>query len=212
MQHITYSTIQTWERFYRANFINCLSGFKSATLVGTVKENNQPNLGLFSNVVHLGADPALIGFINRPKEAAPHTIANIERTGIYTMNLVSDQYVSAAHQSSAKFDTHIDEFEATGFTTEWLEDIAAPFVKESRVKYSMELSEIIPIKHNGTYLVIGAVTNVLIDELLLAKDGFIHLQKAGIVTSLGIDGYFSTQLLHRYSYARPGKEPSRIVE
>lgn len=212
MQHITYSTIQSWERFYRGNFINCLSGFKSATLIGTVKENNQPNLGLFSNVVHLGADPALIGFINRPREAAPHTIANIERTGVYTMNLISEQYIVQAHQSSAKFDAEIDEFKAAGFTAQLQEGIAAPFVAESSVKYAMQLREVIPIKHNGTFLVIGSVTDVFIDELLVGNDGFIHLQKADIISSLGIDGYYSTQLLGRYSYAKPGKHSSLIVE
>lgn len=212
MQHITYSTIQNWERFYRANFINCLSGFKSATLIGTLKENNQPNLGLFSNVLHLGADPALIGFINRPKEAAPHTIANIERTGVYTMNLISDQYITQAHQSSAKFDIEIDEFKAAGLTAQWQEGIAAPFAAESSVKYAMQLQEIIPINHNGTFLIIGSVTDVFIDELLVGKDGYIHLQKGGIISSLGIDGYYATQLLGRYSYAKPGKHPSLLVE
>jgi flavin reductase (DIM6/NTAB) family NADH-FMN oxidoreductase RutF len=211
MQQISLSAIQSWERFYRANFINCLSGFKSATLIGTIKENGKPNLGLFSNVVHLGADPAMIGFVNRPREAAPHTIANIERTGVYTMNLVSEQYIAQTHQSSAKFDAETDEFEASGFTTHWLEGIDAPFVAESSVKYAMQLEEIIPIKQNGTFFITGTVTDVFIDEVLVGNDGFIHLQKAGIITSLGIDGYYTTQLQGRYNYAKPGKHPSQIV-
>lgn len=211
MQHIPLSTIQTWERFYRANFINCLSGFKTAVLIGTVKENKQPNLGLFSNVVHLGADPAMIGFVNRPKEAAPHTITNIERTGVYTMNLISEQYIAQAHQSSAKFDADTDEFEATGFTTQWQTGIDAPFVTESPVKFAMQLLEIIPIKQNGTFFITGTVTDVFIDEALTGNDGFIHLQKAGIIASLGIDGYYTTQLHSRYAYAKPGKSPVQIV-
>jgi flavin reductase (DIM6/NTAB) family NADH-FMN oxidoreductase RutF len=211
MQHISLSAIQSWERFYRANFVNCLSGFKSATLIGTVKENRKPNLGLFSNLVHLGADPAMIGFVNRPREAAPHTIANIERTGVYTMNLVSEQYIAQAHQSSAKFDAETDEFEASGFTTQWQEEIDAPFVAESSIKYAMQLQEIIPIKQNGTFFITGTVTDVFIDEALVGNDGFIHLQKAGTIASLGIDGYYTTQLQGRYNYAKPGKHPSQIV-
>ena len=85
MQHISIVTIKTWERLYRANFINCLSGFKSASLIGTVNAVGQPNLAVFSSIVHLGSDPALIGFINRPLAAAPHTINNIKATGVYTI-------------------------------------------------------------------------------------------------------------------------------
>ena len=77
----TYSIaeIQSWDRFTRANFINTLSGFKSLSLIGTVNGKGISNLAIFSNIVHLGADPALIGFINRPLEAAPHTLQSIQK-------------------------------------------------------------------------------------------------------------------------------------
>jgi hypothetical protein len=44
MKHINLSEIQSWERFYRGNFINSLSGFKSASLIGTINKNEQTNL------------------------------------------------------------------------------------------------------------------------------------------------------------------------
>ncbi|MBC7867587.1 MAG: flavin oxidoreductase, partial [Gloeobacteraceae cyanobacterium ES-bin-316] len=84
MKHFSINEIKGWERFYRSNFINCLTGFKSATLIGTVSNDCKTNLAIFSNIVHIGADPALIGFINRPIKAAPHTLANIEATQEYT--------------------------------------------------------------------------------------------------------------------------------
>jgi flavin reductase (DIM6/NTAB) family NADH-FMN oxidoreductase RutF len=211
MLHITQSTIKSWERFYRANFINCLSGFKSATLIGTVKENGQPNLGLFSNVVHIGADPAIIGFINRPREAAPHTIANIERTNVYTMNLVPANFAAAAHASSAKYDLETDEFAAVGFTKEWQSNIDAPFVAESNIKYAMHLLEIVPITHNNTFLVLGTITDVFIAEQLIQQDGFITLDEANVLTTLGIDAYYTTTMLNRYQYAKPAVPVKSIV-
>lgn len=86
MQIISSLTIQSWERFYRANFINSLTGFKSVSLIGTITQNGRPNLGVFSSVVHIGSDPALVGYINRPIQAAPHTLANIQSIGAYTIN------------------------------------------------------------------------------------------------------------------------------
>jgi flavin reductase (DIM6/NTAB) family NADH-FMN oxidoreductase RutF len=72
--------IQNWERFYRANLINSLTGFKSASLIGTQNAVGKTNLAIFSSIFHIGSDPALVGYINRPRKAAPHTLANIEAT------------------------------------------------------------------------------------------------------------------------------------
>ena len=58
----------------RAAFINCLSGFKSANLVGTVSASGQANLALVSSVVHLGANPPLLAFISRPPSVDRHTL------------------------------------------------------------------------------------------------------------------------------------------
>ncbi|MDB5279792.1 MAG: flavin oxidoreductase [Ferruginibacter sp.] len=210
MQHYSIDEIKTWDRFYRANFINCLSGFKGATLIGTIGTNKVANLGVFSNLVHLGSDPALIGFINRPREAAPHTIANIESNGMYTMNHIHPSFIQKAHQASAKYIADESEFEATGLGIEWRENCTAPFVAESKIKYAMELVEIIPIRHNGTFFIIGKVLDVYIDKTILASDGYLHLEKANSVCSLGTDGYYATDLLGRFAYAKPGKPIEKI--
>jgi flavin reductase (DIM6/NTAB) family NADH-FMN oxidoreductase RutF len=203
MRYFTLDELQTWDRFTRAHFINSLSGFKSASLVATVNEQGNPNLALFSNIVHLGADPALIGMVNRPREAAPHTLANIEATGVYTINLFTKAHIKAAHQTSAKYAQGVSEFEMTGLTPEWHAACKAPFVKESPVKYALELKEIITIQWNSTFFIIGAVQQVIADEALLQSDGFLALEQQEIVTSLGIDAYYTTQPEERLPYARP---------
>ena len=208
MAFFSLADIQSWERFYRGNFINSLSGFKSASLIASVNEEGISNLAIFSNIVHIGADPALIGFVNRPKEAAPDTLNNIEATGAYTINLIPANLIEQAHQTSAKYAE--SEFAAVGLTEEITDYSKAPFVFESPVKYAMELKEIIPIKLNNTFFVIGAVTAVFADEQILSSDGFLDLEKANIITSLGIDGYYATERLARFSYAKPGKELHRI--
>lgn len=206
MQHISSSTIQSWNRFYRGNFINSLSGFKSASLIGTANTSGQTNLAIFSNIIHLGADPALIAFQNRPREAAPHTIANIEATGVYTINHIQQNFITQAHQTTAKYAADVSEFNATGLTEYFIESIKAPFVAESNIKYALKLVEILPIKHNGTFLVIGNVTDVIIEESLIEADGFIAAHKNNSVCSLGIDAYYATTLLDRFSYAKPNEE------
>ena len=204
------SHIESWERFYRANFINSLTGFKSVNLIGTINQEKQINLGIFSSIVHVGSNPALIGYINRPIKAAPHTLANIMSTEVYTINHIHPSFLHAAHQTSAKYEAGISEFDEVGLTPEFQDNIVAPFVKESNIKYALSLQEIIPIKLNDTFLVIGKVISIHIENDIVSEDGFLHLDKANSLCSNGIDGYYSTELIERYQYAKPGIQPQKI--
>jgi flavin reductase (DIM6/NTAB) family NADH-FMN oxidoreductase RutF len=199
---ISHNDINGYDRFYRANLINSLSGFKSASLIGTKNESGITNLAIFSNIVHLGADPALIGFVNRPLEAAPHTLTNIQSTGVYTINHIRTDWVDKAHQTSAKYPEGVSEFDSCGFTEEYIDGFNAPFVKESVIKYGMKLLEVIPIKHNNTFFVIGEVVIISVPESIISPDGFIKSDKANSCCSLGIDGYYSTELIARLPYAK----------
>jgi flavin reductase (DIM6/NTAB) family NADH-FMN oxidoreductase RutF len=205
------SVIQSWERFYRANFINSLTGFKSVSLVGTVNKQGQTNLGVFSSIVHIGSDPSLVGFINRPRRAAPHTLVNIESTGVYSINHIHPSYLANAHQASAKYPEDISEFDEVKLTPEFAANIAAPFVKESRVKYALSLREIIPITLNETFLVIGQIELVKLEDNYVSPDGFIDLYQAETVCSNGVDAYYHTAPLGRFSYAKPGKPVEKII-
>lgn len=210
MPILSASNIQSWERFYRANFVNSLTGFKSVSLIGTVNEFGQTNLGIFSSLVHIGSDPALVGYINRPVKAAPHTLANIQATGVYTINHIQPSFLDKAHQTSAKYPLEVSEFDEVGLTAEFLDGSAAPFVKESKVKYSLALEEVIPIKLNNTFLVIGKIQQVKLEDNILLPDGFLELDKASSICSNGIDGYYSTHLIDRYQYAKPGLKTQRL--
>lgn len=210
MASFSSSNIESWERFYRANFINSLTGFKSINLIGTVNELGRTNLGIFSSIVHIGSNPPLVGYINRPLKAAPDTMANIKATGIYTINHIHPSIVQNAHQTSAKYEAEVSEFSEVELTPEFQDNIAAPFVKESNIKYALTLQQIIPIELNDTFLVIGKIIFIQIENDIVSEDGFLNLDKAGSVCSNGIDGYYTTALIERYSYAKPGILPQKI--
>ena len=211
MQHFSPTEWQSWERFYRANFINSLTGFKSASLIGTINAQGVPNLGIFSSMVHIGSDPALIGYINRPLAAAPHTLSNISANGLYTVNHIHPSFLEKAHQTSAKYPDEVNEFTEVGLTEEYLEGINVPFVKESPIKYLLSLKEMIPITLNSTFLVVGQLEQVLIDPTLKpTTDGFLHLDQAGSICSNGLDAYYKSELIDRYAYAKPGKTAEKL--
>jgi len=201
-KYFSLAEIQTWDRFTRANFINTLTGFKSLSLIGTVNKAGESNVAVFSNIVHLGADPALIGFVNRPLAAAPHTLSNIQETGFFTVNLVTESMYKQAHQTSAKYANGVSEFEMTGLTEQFREGCSAPFVAESPVQYLLKLEQVIPIELNDTFFVMGSLQAAYVPVEIQEEDGFLDLAKAGILTSLGTSGYYKTEKIDNLPYAK----------
>jgi len=188
---------------YRAKLVNSLSGFKSANLIGSMNKQGQINLAIFSSVIHLGASPALVGFIMRPSSVERHTLENIKQTSQYTINQVSEPFWRAAHQTSARYARNESEFEKVGLTTQFIANISAPFVRESPLKYAVKLKEILPISLNNTLLVIGEITNILCTENVIQPDGYIDIESLSTVTVSGLDSYHLTNRLSRLSYAKP---------
>ena len=177
----------------RARFVNCLSGFKSANVIGTRDRHQQNNLAIVSSVVHLGSNPPLLGFVMRPQSVSRHTWENIEESGVYTINQVNESFFRQAHQTSARYPRETSEFEACGLTPEFVDGFHAPYVAESSLRIGMQQVEIIPIQHNDTALIVGEVRWVEVKEEAVKGDGFIDIESLGAMTISGLDGYHSTQ-------------------
>jgi flavin reductase (DIM6/NTAB) family NADH-FMN oxidoreductase RutF len=188
---------------YRANFFNTLAGFKSANLIGTYDENDKENLAVFNSVIHLGANPALMGFILRPTTVERHTYENIKKTGFYTINHVHEAIIEKAHHTSAKYPSQISEFEASGLHAQVVDDFKAPFVKESIIKVGLEFRNEYFIKENDTRLIVGEVVHISIPKEIITADGSLDLPKAQTVAISGLDSYLKTKLIKKLSYARP---------
>jgi flavin reductase (DIM6/NTAB) family NADH-FMN oxidoreductase RutF len=200
--HIQSADLQQMSRFYRANLINCLSGYKPAVLVGTANPEKQTNLALFSNIFHVGADPALLGYVQRPTGQNGDTFRNIEATGAYTFNLVPAPLMEQAHYTSARFDPHTSEFVACRIRSSWIDDFAAPFVADSPVKIGLTLADIIPYDRNGTRFVIGQVQHILIDDRIIEADGNLNLAEASVLCTVGLEQYGQPSSLRKLPYAK----------
>jgi len=211
LTHFQYENIASMEKQYRAAFINSLSGFKSVSLIGSINKKNQTNLSIVSSVVHIGSNPVLIGFINRPDSVNRHTLENILEANSFTINHISNSIYKQAHQTSARYPKEISEFEAVGLTPEYHSRINAPYVRESVIKYGLEFVEKHELKINGTILVIGKVVEIFVPDNCISFDGFIDIEKAQTLTCSGLDSYHTTQRLSRLSYAKPDSAPQEIA-
>jgi flavin reductase (DIM6/NTAB) family NADH-FMN oxidoreductase RutF len=196
----------------RVHFINSLGGFKSVALVGTADTDGKTNLSIFSSFFHIGANPPLIGMIFRPSPPERDTMRNILETGFYTINHINESIYKQAHQTSARYDRDISEFDVTDLNPEYKDDFFAPFVAESNIQLGIQFKEKIDIAINNTTLVIGEIVQVYIPEDCLLEDGFVDLEKANTITCSGLDSYHKTIQLDRLSYAKPNKAITSILE
>jgi flavin reductase (DIM6/NTAB) family NADH-FMN oxidoreductase RutF len=202
--------ILKFEKLYRATFINSISGFKSASLIGTMSSKGKTNLAIFNSVIHVGANPPLMGFLMRPVSVERHTYNNIKETGYFTINHINKEIFKQAHQTSASYEKKISEFDACGLTPEYTKTIKAPYVKESKIKIGLKFVEEQEIKFNGTIFIVGEIIEIILPDDLIAKDGFVDIEKAGTIAISGLDSYHETKKISRLSYAKPEVEPKEI--
>lgn len=200
---LTLSEIEALERRYRADLFNSLSGVKSANLLGTISTHGQTNLSIVNSVVHIGANPPLMGYIQRPTTVERHTFENIVATNQFTINSIQEDFILKAHQTAARYARNNSEFDQVQLTPFFDNELKAPYVQESILKIGLSLEDIIPIKSNDTKLVIGKVQVLHLPDDFVDKDGHFRLYDTSIVGINGLDTYVSTQKIKRFSYAKP---------
>jgi len=207
---ITKENILDFEKLYRTNLVNSLSGFKSANLVGTISSQGKTNLAIFSSVIHVGANPPALGFLMRPVSVERHTYSNIKETGYYTINHIHKEIFKQAHQTSASYYKDISEFDECGLTREYSKNIPAPYVKESKIKIGLKFVEEQEIKFNETIFIVGEVFEIILPDDVVSKDGYVDIEKAETIAISGLDSYHETKRIARLSYAKPGAEPKEF--
>ncbi|WP_299315038.1 flavin reductase [uncultured Aquimarina sp.] len=206
--HYTKQQIASMDRVQRLKIVNAVSGIKPANLIGTIADDGKTNVAIFSSVVHLGSDPALMGFIMRPIGKVPrHTYENILQNGQYTINHVERSFVKNAHYTSAKLDRNDSEFEKCGLNEEYISEFEAPFVKESKLKIGLKFVEAINIRLNGTILMIGEIKHLIIPEKIIGDHLDLDLSITDTVGISGLNTYYALEKIAEYPYARAAEIP-----
>lgn len=195
---------------FRANMMNCISGFKSASLIATKSKSGATNLAIFNSVQHVGANPPIISFILRPLTVERHTFENILETGFYTINHIHSGIIKIAHQTAAKYTKDSSEFHEIGFIEDYIDDFPVPYVGSAKIKIGLKYLNHYEIKENGTLLVLGSVEEINYPEDIQEDDGWLDLAEADTVAINGLDSYYSTEKIARFSYAIPDKMPEEL--
>ena len=145
--------------------------------------------------------------VERVTVSALDKITFTNENGFYTINHINKSIVNQAHYTSAKFERGQSEFDFCGLTEEFLGTCKAPFVKESQVKIGMQFLECLPIKANGTVLVIGEVTDIFIPDDAIDINGHIDIGQIDTIGISGLSNYYQLEKLSSLPYARVSELP-----
>ena len=142
-------------------------------LVSTVDRNGIANLAPFSFFAGVGSAPptllfcpALRGFDSTHPAARKDTLHNVEATGEFVVNVVSDTIAVKANATSAEVPPEVDEFELAEFTPVASQAVRPPRVAESPAQMECKLLQIIYTGHspNSGVIVLGKVVRFHIRE------------------------------------------------
>jgi flavin reductase (DIM6/NTAB) family NADH-FMN oxidoreductase RutF len=150
-------------------------------LVSTVDEIGTANAAPFSFFTAICADPMLICFspMRRGMDGAKKdTLVNIERTGQFVINIVSESIAAQMNECALEYPSEIDEITVVGLTKEPSIKVSAPRIRESLIHLECERYQVL---HFGNQpgagsLVIGRVLHLHINDELY-KSGRILTEK-----------------------------------
>lgn len=182
-------------------FFNSLSGAKPAYLIGS-GEGTDENLAVFNSITHLGTNPPLLGFIQRPTTVDRHTYQNILKYKHYSFNLITESFFEKAHQTSARYAKGTNEFKEVGLTAVHKEEMRCPFVVESPLHIALELYDDVEIKSNKTRLIIGKVLSVSKSKILDQAKGALNFQELKSVNVSGLSDYYTLKKVKTLNYAK----------
>ena len=192
----------------RIRLINSVSGPKSACLIGTKSKKNGTNLGVFNSITHIGSNPALIGVIFRPNEKVRRdTYDNIVNEKFYTINHINSEILERSHWTSIKINKNVSEFDVCNLTEEYIDGFYSPYVMESFIKIGLKFIETVKIEINNTFLVVGEITEIIINDSFIDNDGTVNLEKSKSISVGGLNTYYDLKKISKFPYARIDKLP-----
>lgn len=174
--------------------------------VSTVDAAGVRNLAPFSYFTACSTNPPVVCFCTAVRSGPrPHkdTLVNIEATGEFVVNIVSEEIAAQMNATSADAPPEVDEFELSGLTPLASELVRPPRVAESKVHMECRLRQIVRVseKPGGGNLVLGEVLRFHIQEDVLIDAYKVDPDKLSAIGRMGGPTYVRTH--DRFEMQRP---------
>ena len=182
---------------------------RPVALVSTMDKQGVANLAPFSFFCGVGSVPPTVLFCPSLRTGASagtvepkDTLRNVEETGEFVINVVSDAIAAAANASSAEVPPQVDEFVLSGLTPVASIAVRPPRVAESPAQMECKLLQVIYTGHEpgSGVIVLGEVVRFHVRENLL--DNF-RVDPAGLDAVGRMAGNTWARTRERFELIRP---------
>ena len=158
--------------------------------VSTQNKAGVPNLAPFSFFQAIsGTPPYIMISIGQRAERPKDTLQNIQTTGGFVINLVTEELSEKMNVTSGDYSPEVNEFTLAGLTPVPADLVAAPRVAECLVSLEAKLTQLVTLPGSEYTPVIGEIVRWHIADGLLAPDGLIDLARLRPIARLARDEY-----------------------
>ncbi|HXR40463.1 MAG TPA: flavin reductase family protein [Terracidiphilus sp.] len=153
---------------------------RPVALVSTVDSNGVPNLAPFSFFSGVGSNPPTVLFCPAVRtrnglnaeglpEIRKDTLRNVEETGEFVVNVVSEAIAAAANATAAEVPPEVDEFLLSGLTPKASDLVRPPRVAESPAQMECKLLQVIYTSREpgGGVIVLGEIVRFHVRKTLV---------------------------------------------
>ena len=156
--------------------------------VATLSKDGVRNLAPFSFFTAASANPPVICFapMRNSKAAIKDTLRNIQETGEFTVNAVSEDFAEQMNLCSGEYGPAVDEFAVSGLTPLASDLVRPPRVAEARASMECKLLQIVEVSAAplGGSLVLGEVlkfhvADEIVREFRVDPDGLRAIGRMG---------------------------------
>ena len=173
--------------------------------VSSVSRSGVRNLAPFSFFTVASANPPVVCFaplVRSSDGQHKDTLQNVEQTGEFVVNIVSEDFAEQMNICSAEFPPDVDEWEKSGLTPVPSEIVQPARVSESRFQMECRLLQVVHVsdKPLGGSLVMGTVLRFHIADDLF-EDFRIDADKLRAIGRMGGQTYARTT--DRFDIQRP---------
>ena len=182
---------------------------RPVALVSTMDRSGAANLAPFSFFAGVGSNPPTVLFcpsVRAPSPSNPDirkdTLRNVEETGEFVVNIVSEAISTAANASSAEVPPDVDEFVLAGLTPIASDAVRPPRVAESPAQMECKLLQVIYTNRapGGGVIVLGEVVRFHVREDLMEN---FRIDPAGLNAVGRMAGNAWVRTGDRFELVRP---------
>jgi len=173
--------------------------------VSTRSSAGVDNLAPFSYFTGVGSRPPTLLFCpaNRRDGSPKDTLSNIDETGEFVVNVVTDELAASMNTTAAEIEADESEFELAGIEMAECELVNVSRVQRAPVQIECRLRDWIRVGEGpgGANIVLGDVLLLHIDPTVTNPEGFVEPELLDAVGRMGGLSYCRTR--ERFDLPRP---------